>query len=268
LFYLLDAGPCPGPLATVPGRHHNGAVQALVIGGGSGIGAAVAAAHRARGDHTVVWDVAGERDVDCDISQPEAIEAVLAGVGPGQLPTWVTITAGVGHSGLLDEASAEDWDRVMAINARGPWLCMRGLANALRAAGQPASMVATSSVSAQLVDRSMGIYCASKAALSMLVQVAAAEWGPDNIRVNAVAPGVTATPMLGLPTDSPWLKDVADRTALGRVGTAEDIASAVLALHAAPWVTGHVLRCDGGLSLRSPIDVYGAFDPRSMGLPS
>jgi NAD(P)-dependent dehydrogenase (short-subunit alcohol dehydrogenase family) len=151
----------------------------------------------------------------------------------------------------------------MAINARGPWLCMRGLATAMRAAGRPASMVATSSVSAQLVDRSMGIYCASKAALSMLVQVAAAEWGPAGIRVNAVAPGVTATPMLGLPIDSPWLKDVAERTALGRVGTADDIADAVLALHATPWVTGHVLSCDGGLSLRSPIDVFGAFDPRS-----
>jgi NAD(P)-dependent dehydrogenase (short-subunit alcohol dehydrogenase family) len=246
-------------------RHHNGAVQALVIGGGSGIGAAVAAAHRERGDDTVVWDVAGPRDVTCDISQPDEIDAAVDDIEPAQLPTWVTITAGVGHSGLLEEATPEDWDRVMAINARGPWLCLRGLAGAMRSAGRLASMVATSSVSAQLVDRSMGLYCASKAALSMLVQVAAAEWGRDGIRVNAVAPGVTATPMLGMPTDSPWLTDVAARTALGRVGTAEDIAGAVLALHGASWVTGHVLSCDGGLSLRSPIDVFGAFDPRSTG---
>src|SRR5580704_6385191 len=118
----------------------------------------------------------------------------------------------------------------MRVNARGPWLCMRAWVGAMREEQREASLVATSSVSARLVDRSMGIYCASKAALSMLVQVAAAEWGPDGIRVNAVAPGVTATPMLGVPTTSPWLRGVAQRTALGRVGTADDIAEAVLAL--------------------------------------
>ena len=126
--------------------------------------------------------------------------------------------------------------------------------------GVAGSFVAVSSVSARLVDRNMGLYCASKAALSMLVEVAAAEWGPMGLRVNAVAPGVTRTPMLGTSASvetSPWLAGVADRTALGRLGEADDIAQAIIALHSMEWVTGQVLECDGGLSLRSPIDSYG-----------
>ena len=83
------------------------------------------------------------------------------------------------------------------MNTRGPWLCLRGWARILLAENRPGSFVAVSSISARLVDRGMGVYSASKAALSMLVRVAAAEWGPDGLRVNAVAPGVTRTPMLG-----------------------------------------------------------------------
>jgi NAD(P)-dependent dehydrogenase (short-subunit alcohol dehydrogenase family) len=56
---------------------------------------------------------------------------------------------------------------------------------------------------------------------------------------------------------SPWLAGVADRTALGRLGEADDIAQAIIALHSMEWVTGQVVECDGGLSLRSPIDSYG-----------
>jgi NAD(P)-dependent dehydrogenase (short-subunit alcohol dehydrogenase family) len=156
------------------------------------------------------------------------------------------------------EVSADEWTRVMEINARGPWLCMRAVARAMEERGQPGSIVATSSISAHVADRTMGVYCASKAALNMLVQVAAAEWGALGIRVNAIAPGVTVTPMLGgAPATSSWLTGVSDRTALGRLGQAEDIAQAVLALHAMEWVTGQVLDCDGGLALQSPINPDG-----------
>jgi len=103
----------------------------------------------------------------------------------------------------------------------------------------------------------MGLYCASKAALDMIVRVAALEWAPT-VRVNAVAPGVTDTPMLpSIPRDTGWLRGVADRTALDRLGTPDDIAAAALALHDLDWVTGQVLMCDGGLALRSPIDPLG-----------
>ena len=237
---------------------------ALVVGGGSGIGAALAAAYRSQGTTVVTWDIDGPHDVTCDVTEPDEIdEAVGATRLRWGVPTWVTVTAGVGHAGLLTDAAAEDFDRVMRVNARGPWLCMRSWVDAMVERRIEGSFVATSSVSARLVDRTMGLYCASKAALSMLVQVAAVEWGHLGLRVNAVAPGVTRTPMLGrgqaaTVEGSPWLAGVAERTALGRLGEPEDIAQAIVALHSMSWVTGQVVECDGGLSLHSPADPYGA----------
>ncbi|MDA8045073.1 MAG: SDR family NAD(P)-dependent oxidoreductase [Actinomycetota bacterium] len=233
--------------------------NAVVVGGGSGIGAAIAGAYRSREVNPLVWDIAGTRDIDCDITDEvsvrDALDETIDRVG---MPDQVTITAGVGRSGVLLDEPVEAWDSVMAVNARGPWLVMRALARAMIDAGMPGSIVATSSVSARLVDRGMGLYCASKAALSMIVKVAACEWAPHGIRVNAVGPGVTETPMLGrAPTDRGWLQSVKGRTPLGRLGQPGDIAEVALALHDLAWVTGQVVECDGGLGLHSPIDAFG-----------
>ncbi len=237
---------------------------ALVIGGGSGIGAALTARYRAAGSTAVVWDVDGDRDVNCDVAAPDEIdEAVGVTTLRWGVPSWVTVTAGIGHAGMLLDIPPDDFDRVMRVNARGPWLCMRAWVGAMLERNLAGSFVAVSSVSARLVDPGMGLYCASKAALSMLVKVAAAEWGPLGLRVNGVGPGVTRTPMLGRGVaatveGSPWLAGVAERTSLGRLGEAEDVAATVVALHGMDWVTGQVLECDGGLSLRSPIDSLAA----------
>jgi NAD(P)-dependent dehydrogenase (short-subunit alcohol dehydrogenase family) len=233
---------------------------AVVVGGASGIGAAVADRYRDAGRPVVVWDVHETADIHCDVTDEAQVDAALVTTLDrlDELPTELTVTAGVGHSGLLTEVERAEWDRVLAVNVTGPWLVMRAWARQYAAHDVEASIVATSSVSARLVDRSMGAYCTSKAALSMTVRIAAAEWAPA-VRVNAVAPGVTATPMLGgAPVDSGWLRDVARRTALGRLGSAEDIAGAVYALHQLPWVTGQVLEADGGLGLWSPINAWDA----------
>ncbi len=231
----------------------------VVVGGASGIGAAVVDAERAAGTDALVLDIAGDHDVKCDVTDPasidEAIAETIARVGT---PSQVTVTAGVGHSGMLLDLPVEEWDRVIAVNTRGPLLVMRAFARAMIDAGTPGSFVAVSSVSARLVDRSMGAYCASKAALSMVVEIAACEWAPHGIRVNAVGPGVTATPMLGrAPTDTGWLAAVQRRTPLGRLGQADDIAEVIRLLHGAQWVTGQILEADGGLGLHSPIDAFG-----------
>lgn len=233
--------------------------SAVVVGGASGIGAAVADAYRAKGVPVLVWDIAGSPDVECDVTAQESIDAALAEtVGDIGLPSAVTVTAGIGHGGMLLDEEAEAWDRVMAVNARGPWLVLRTVAKAMIEAGRPGSLLATSSVSAHLVDRGMGLYCASKAALSMLIRVAAFEWAPHGIRVNGVGPGVTQTPMLGrAPVESGWLAAVQRRTPLGRLGRPDDIAQTVLAVHDLDWVTGQIVDCDGGLSLYSPIDSFG-----------
>ena len=236
---------------------------AVVIGGASGIGAAVVDVYRSRGTPVVTWDIAGDPDVGCDVTDPDAVDRAVDDTRRRWgIPTAVTVTAGIGHGGMLTDVSPDEFDRVIAVNTRGPWLCLRGWARVLRAERRRGSLLAVSSVSARLADRTMGVYCASKAALSMLVRVAADEWGPDGLRVNAVAPGVTRTPMLGTGPDvsvegSAWLAAVADRTTLGRLGEAADVAEVILAVHGMEWVTGQVVECDGGLSLRSPIDPYG-----------
>lgn len=230
---------------------------AVVVGGASGIGAATVEQHRTLGHDVIVWDL-GDADVVCDITDPDQVDAAasatLERVG---VPDLVSVTAGIGHAGMFLDAPAGEWDRVMNTNARGVWLTMRALARPM-IDGAGGSIVVTSSVSARLADPLMGFYCVSKAALDMVVAVAAREWAPS-LRVNAVAPGVTDTRMLGpAPRDRGWLRDVADRTALGRLGTPDDIAEAILAVHGMRWVTGQSIACDGGLSRHSPIDPLGA----------
>ena len=246
------------------------AEAAVVVGGSSGIGAAIAEMYRTRGRRVVVWDIAGDPDVKCDVADPDSVDRALAEtLGLVGVPGQVTVTAGVGHVGMLLDVPVEEWDRVIAVNTRGPLLVMRAMAKAMIDASASGSLIATSSVSAHLVDRSMGTYCASKAALSMLVKVAACEWAPHGLRVNAVGPGVTQTPMLGdAVTGRSWWGAVEDRTPLGRLGQAGDIAQAVLGLHELEWVTGQVLDVDGGLSLHSPIDAYGENARRGAGSPA
>ena len=231
---------------------------AVVVGGGSGIGASVVEEYRQVGVVPVVWDVAGDFDICCDISDAAAIEAAVAEtcetIG---VPDQLTITAGIGHSALLLDEPLEAFDRVIAVNTRGPWLVSRALAREMIAGDVPGSIVVASSISAHLADLAMGAYCASKAALNMLVKVASCEWAPFDIRVNAIGPGVTETPMLGrAPRDKGWLAGVSQRTPLRRLGRPSDVSQGIMALHALKWVTGQVLECDGGLSLHSPIDSY------------
>jgi NAD(P)-dependent dehydrogenase (short-subunit alcohol dehydrogenase family) len=232
-------------------------LTSVVVGGASGIGAAVVERQRKAGAEVLVWDIAEGADIVCDISDPHQVEAAVeATLSRSGTPAVVTVTAGIGHGGMLIDLPPSEWDRVLGVNAKGVWLAMRGLARPMMTAGG-GSIVVITSVSAAMVDRSMGLYCASKAALDMVIKVAAAEWAPD-IRVNGVAPGVTDTPMLGrAPRSGEWLAGVADRTALGRLGTPDDIADAVLAVHGLGWLTGEIVRCDGGLSLRSPINPLG-----------
>jgi 3-oxoacyl-[acyl-carrier protein] reductase len=100
-------------------------------------------------------------------------------------------------------------------------------------------------------------YCATKAGLSMLTQVAALELAPHGIRVNAVAPGFVHTPLTEPATQIPGVLDeYLENTPLGRAGTPEEIAEAVVFLSRAPWLTGEVLDLNGGAHLRRYPDIY------------
>src|SRR5690242_6579245 len=95
----------------------------VVVGGASGIGAAVVESERAAGAAVVVWDIAGTYDIMCDVTDPASIDAAVeetrSSVG---VPSEVTVTAGVGHSGMLLGLPVDEWDRVIAVNTRGPLL--------------------------------------------------------------------------------------------------------------------------------------------------
>ena len=232
-------------------------MTAIVTGGASGIGSAAADRLRSAGHDVITWDLRGG-DITCDISDPDAVSAALeqtlASVG---VPDRLVACAGVGASGMLIAQDPADWKRVIDVNLTGTWLTMRAVAQAMIDNGG-GSIVAVSSISGTVADRDMGAYCVSKAGVDMLVRVAASEWGPHGIRVNAVGPGVTRTPMLAQAEQLPgWLDGLSQRTALGRSGEADDVAEAIIAVLEMGWVTGQTVLADGGLALHSPIDTYG-----------
>ncbi|OBJ51787.1 SDR family NAD(P)-dependent oxidoreductase [Mycobacterium sp. 1423905.2] len=234
------------------------AETALVTGGASGIGLEVVSLLRQAGHDVVAWDLSGA-DIDCDVSDPDAVSSAMEQtVREHGVPTRVVTSAGIGSSGLLLKLSPQEWERVLAVNLTGTWLTIRAAAQAMVDAQVGGSIVAVSSISGTVADRDMGAYCVSKAGVDMLVKVAAVEWGTHGIRVNAVGPGVTRTPMLPNPDAWPgWVDGLSRRTALGRLGEPADVADAIVGVLEMPWVTGQVVHADGGLGLHSPIDAYG-----------
>jgi NAD(P)-dependent dehydrogenase (short-subunit alcohol dehydrogenase family) len=230
---------------------------AIVTGGASGIGAACVARLRKAGARVASLDLTEAADAHVSITvdvtdEQRVVEGVTrAAAELGRLDVAI-LSAGVGGAMPFLELTTEEWDRVLDVNLRGAFICMRECARAMPNGG---AIVAVTSVAGALADRTMAHYAASKAGLAQLVRSAARELGALHIRVNAVAPGTTDTPMFA-PTKrlKGYREQVARRSPLGRVGTADDVAQAAVALLTLDWVTGQLLAADGGLSLHSPTD--------------
>jgi 2-keto-3-deoxy-L-fuconate dehydrogenase len=230
--------------------------RAIVTGGASGIGAACVGCLEGQGARVEVLDLANGVDVGDEDQVVAGVARAASTLGGLDI---AVLSAGVGGSAPLLDMTTAEWDRVMNVNLRGAFVCIRECARTMRSGGL---IVAITSVSGFLVDRTMAHYSVSKAGLAQLVRVAARELGPHGIRVNAVAPGTTDTPMFSATDRLPGYRErVAKRAPLGRVGTANDVAQAVVALCTADWVTGQVLAADGGVSLFSPIDPMESFEP-------
>jgi NAD(P)-dependent dehydrogenase (short-subunit alcohol dehydrogenase family) len=235
--------------------------RVVVTGGASGIGEAVARRFLDEGALVAVLDLQRPGGhlglaLPCDVSDEAALKTALSTVTDelGGIDIAV-LNAGVGGYAPLVSMATEEWDRVLNINLRGTFLCLREVAGVMVEGGNGGAVVVTSSISASLTERGMGHYSVSKAAVNQLVRVAARELGGFGIRVNAVAPGTTDTPLFtptrGLPD---YWERLVDRTPLGGIGTPEQIARVVTALVELDWVTGQVVAADGGVSLWSPID--------------
>jgi NAD(P)-dependent dehydrogenase (short-subunit alcohol dehydrogenase family) len=245
---------------------------AIVTGGSSGIGQAIVECLLDGGTRVAILDVnepsdgSGAEFVACDVTDEKAVISAVARAADllGGLDR-AFINAGIGGVGAIVDLTGDDWDRMQAVDLRGAFLTLRESAKAMLRGGQGGSIVVTSSVCGFLADRRMSHYNAAKAGAIALAKVAAVELGPQQIRVNVIAPGVTDTPMAQT-TDTTLIgyrAAVTARTPLGGFGAPRHVAEAAVRLSELEWVTGQVLAADGGVSLFSPIDLEEHLPPEA-----
>ncbi len=252
----------------------NTSCVALVTGGGSGIGRAVAMAFSATGAHVVV---AGRREaegqetarmieegggkaffVKTDVSHEAEVKAMAAATVDrfGRLD-FACNSAGVdGKLGpLVHEETAEDFDHVMRVNLRGVWLCMKHEIRSMLAGGGGA-IVNIASVNGVTATPGGAAYGASKAGVISLTRSAAVEYATARVRVNAISAGFFQAPMLHRQFGRVGEGDPASGEAtfrelvpMKRIGDPKEVAAAVVWLcsDAASYITGHALAVDGGV---------------------
>ena len=243
---------------------------ALVTGGGSGIGSATSLTFAREGAKVVVADVnadGGEGTVTqikvaggdaffvhADVSRASDVEAMVKTAVQmfGRLDCAFN-NAGIAGGGadgprLTHEYAEDTWDRVVSINLKGVWLCMKyEIAQMLEQGG--GAVVNTASVAGLVGLRNATAYVAAKHGVVGLTRTAALEYAQQGIRVNAVCPGYIDTPMTeALRSDPERLASVIEREPIGRVGTPQEIAESVVWLcsDASSFVTGHAMAVDGG----------------------
>jgi NAD(P)-dependent dehydrogenase (short-subunit alcohol dehydrogenase family) len=164
--------------------------------------------------------------------------------------------AGIASRGTALEIEPEAWDRVLAVNLRGTWLCSRAVLPGMIDQGR-GSIVNISSISALIGTRATAAYAASKAGVLGLTRQMAVDFGTSGVRVNAVCPGTVDTPLsrgrwVAAGLDEEAIDErkaaTANRTAVGRAGQPDDIASMVLFLVGpdSTWITGCSYTVDGG----------------------
>lgn len=273
----MEAGPEPARAGASPGRDD----VAFVTGGASGIGSAVALLAAERGARVAVVDAdadgaeataraARERGapaalaLGADVRDEAQLDAALARCAEELgVATAVLANAGIEVNGPAHRLALSDWERVLAVNLTGAFLTARLAIGRLLEAGRAGSVVCTSSPSAFVGHAGGGnaAYGASKGGISAMVRSLAIDYAGDGIRVNAVVPGATDTPILlaGVPagererTHARLVAAAAEQIPLGRMAAPAEVARAVLWLWSpeSSYVTGSHLICDGGLMAKS-----------------
>ena len=237
---------------------------AIVTGGASGIGRAIAVLFAAEGAKVAVLDInlrgaaetveciqgqGGEAvALGCDIAQERAVQDCVEAVAAdfGHLEVLVN-NAAVEFAAFVTETAAEDWDRVQGVNLRGAFLCCRHAIPHMKRSGGGA-IVSIASANALVGVPAHAAYSASKGGLVALTRQLAVDYGPDGIRVNCICPTTTDTPMVRATATDEDLERAAKMHPLRRIARPEDIAYAVvyLASDEAACVTGVALPVDAG----------------------
>ena len=237
---------------------------AVVVGGASGIGWASAQLLAADGYRVTIADrnadLARERAatlgephgwIAVEVTDEPGVAALFDGVVQREQRLDVVVNcAGFSGFGLITDTDAEQFRSVVDVCLTGGFLVLKHAGRHLREGG---SVVSLTSLNARQPAIGMSAYCAAKAGLSMLTQVAALELGPRGIRVNAVAPGFVHTPLTeGAHAIPGVVEEYVENTALGRAGTPQDVAAAVVFLCSpqSSWMTGEVLDLNGGAHLK------------------
>lgn len=236
---------------------------AIITGGGRGIGAAIARQLAADGYCTAIADYLADQaeetaatinsqggnavGVSCDVRKladiARLLETVKSKLG---LPTVLVNNAGLYPNHAALDMTEAQWDDVLDTNLKGTFFCSQFLARELVAAGRPGTIVNVASTSAYSARFGAAHYSASKAGVVMLTRSLAQEFGPQKIRVNAVAPGLVEAKE-GLVSEE-YRKQFITMVPSGKIGKVEDIANAVafLASAAADYINGHTIVVDGG----------------------
>ena len=237
---------------------------AAITGGASGIGLAIARRFVSEGAGVVLLDLqdSGEseaaairaaggaaRFVKLDVTDEMAVNAAVADIERNMGPIGILVcSAGVaGAPGPFYRTETAAFDRTMKINLYGPFFISKAVAARWVDGGRKGSIIHISSVGGRIGVAESWPYCTSKAALDMLTKTSALALAPYGIRVNAIGPGPTQSPMTeNIPEDAREM--MLSRTPLGRFGLAEEIAGVALFLAGedAGFVTGQTIYADGG----------------------
>jgi NAD(P)-dependent dehydrogenase (short-subunit alcohol dehydrogenase family) len=194
------------------------------------------------------------RPVVCDVASATRVVAAFAEIGfvTPSLDALICC-AGVLRAGPIEDMTIEDYDLVMNVNARGTFLCAQQALPLLRTGASPdnpSRVILLSSVAALRPKISSSVYSMSKAAVSQLCGIMAAEWAPQGVLVNALAPGTVDTPMVRAMNDPSKAKGyrTSGTSPLGRIAQADDVVDVMTFLlsDTARYVTGTTIPVDGG----------------------
>ena len=228
----------------------------VITGGSRGIGAEAVRQFAARGDrvyflyekeHDQAMAVArdtGATAICCDVADGQAVGTAFSRIPDVDV---LICNAGISISGLLHQMEESQWDRLFAVNVKGIYHCVSAaMPHFLRK--HAGSIITVSSMWGQVGASYEVAYSATKGAVIAMTKALAQELGPSGVRVNCVAPGVILTDMCANVAPE-IMEELKEQTLVGRNGTPQDVAKAMVYLADAEFITGQVLAVNGGIVL-------------------